>query len=271
MLRTLVLLLILANVTFLAWSHGWLRGAGLGPAQVTEPQRLQQQIHPEALSLLPMPGTSATAAGTLGGAAPKPASAASAAATSASRAAARASAPATAKPASSAATSPEHSASAAARTATTSCVQLGPYAKAGDDVSAVLRAAGITAVARRASPPPQWMVYIGPLPDEPAVRHRLAALQQLGLRDASFAPVIDRPRYMPGISLGVFSTKAAAHQQLAMVRAKGVNGAHLVQRNAGYQATYLVLKNLSPAQSRALHAIAPARLYDHKPEACTQD
>lgn len=49
MLRLLVLLLVLLNAAYYAWSHDMLRAYGLGPLRQAEPQRLQQQIRPEAL------------------------------------------------------------------------------------------------------------------------------------------------------------------------------------------------------------------------------
>ena len=52
MLRFFVLLLILANGAYFAWTGGHLAGIGLAPAMQTEPQRLQAQIKPEALRLL---------------------------------------------------------------------------------------------------------------------------------------------------------------------------------------------------------------------------
>ena len=52
MLRLFFLVLILANGLYLAWSQGWLRAQGFAPAQQSEPQRLAQQIRPEALKLL---------------------------------------------------------------------------------------------------------------------------------------------------------------------------------------------------------------------------
>lgn len=51
MLRLAVLLLLLANAAYYAWSEGWLAGAGLEPVRQTEPQRLRQQIKPEALRI----------------------------------------------------------------------------------------------------------------------------------------------------------------------------------------------------------------------------
>lgn len=52
MLRLLVLLLLLANGTFFAWAQGLLLPLGTGPAQQAEPQRLAQQIRPEALRVV---------------------------------------------------------------------------------------------------------------------------------------------------------------------------------------------------------------------------
>ena len=52
MLRFLVLVLLLANGAYFAWSQGFLRTQGLGPLQESEPQRLAQQIQPEAVRIL---------------------------------------------------------------------------------------------------------------------------------------------------------------------------------------------------------------------------
>jgi hypothetical protein len=52
MLRLLVLMLVLANAVYWAWSQGLLAAYGLAPAVQTEPQRLGTQIRPEAIRLL---------------------------------------------------------------------------------------------------------------------------------------------------------------------------------------------------------------------------
>lgn len=52
MLRLFVLLLVLLNAAYFAWSHGMLRTYGWAPAEQSEPQRLQQQIRPEAIHIL---------------------------------------------------------------------------------------------------------------------------------------------------------------------------------------------------------------------------
>jgi len=52
MLRLVVLLLVLANAGYFAWSQGLLGAWGLAPAPTGEPQRLQQQIRPDAVRIL---------------------------------------------------------------------------------------------------------------------------------------------------------------------------------------------------------------------------
>lgn len=52
MLRLLVLLLLLANGAYYAFAQGLLASWGLAPAQQSEPQRVTQQIRPEALRVL---------------------------------------------------------------------------------------------------------------------------------------------------------------------------------------------------------------------------
>ncbi|HEX7888466.1 MAG TPA: SPOR domain-containing protein [Ramlibacter sp.] len=52
MLRLIVLFLLLANAGFYAWSHGYLLAWGVGPTQQSEPQRVQQQIHPDSVRVL---------------------------------------------------------------------------------------------------------------------------------------------------------------------------------------------------------------------------
>jgi len=54
MLRLLVLLLLMANGFYFAYSQGWLASSmGLAPTQQTEPQRVSQQVKPEAVRVLP--------------------------------------------------------------------------------------------------------------------------------------------------------------------------------------------------------------------------
>jgi len=52
MLRLILLLLMLLNLGYFAWGQGYLLPYGWGPAQQREPQRLAQQVHPEAIKVL---------------------------------------------------------------------------------------------------------------------------------------------------------------------------------------------------------------------------
>ena len=52
MLRTVILILLLANGTYYAWTQGMLQPIGLAPIQQSEPHRLGQQIKPEAIRVL---------------------------------------------------------------------------------------------------------------------------------------------------------------------------------------------------------------------------
>ena len=53
MLRLLVLLLVLLNGIYYAWSNNLLRPYGFAPAQQSEPFRLTQQVRPELVRVLP--------------------------------------------------------------------------------------------------------------------------------------------------------------------------------------------------------------------------
>jgi len=52
MRRLVCLVLLLANAVYFAWSQGLLSAYGWGPASQSEPQRLAQQIRPQALQVL---------------------------------------------------------------------------------------------------------------------------------------------------------------------------------------------------------------------------
>jgi hypothetical protein len=63
MLRVAVLLLAVANALFFAWSSGWLDGIGLTSRGEREPERLQRQVRPDAVRVLPATVAGATPAG----------------------------------------------------------------------------------------------------------------------------------------------------------------------------------------------------------------
>lgn len=273
MLRLSVAALLLANAGYYAWSHQWLAGLGLAPATQAEPERLQRQIAPEALRVVPapggaqLPGTEAAPTGPGAPAAPPAGNQASrGAATSAAAsdtdpgaaAAADGAAPAPAAPAapaSGAAALPVASSAAAA--ARGECLQAGPLDAAEADTWR--RAAGVlpqgswslegSTVAGR------WMVYMGRFADADALARKRAELRA---RNVPF----DRPASAtlePGLSLGRFASEEAAERALATLAAQhGVRSARVVQERAE-STSYTLRLPLVDAQLRAqLGTLRPA-------------
>ena len=239
MIGRLVVLLLAANLAWLAWSQGWLRAVGLGPAVQTEPERIERQIKPEALTLRPIGGASAPAAPAH---APSPAS------------------PAAAAPAPVGPTAPAAAPEPTVATAPAGvCLQAGAF----DDkqIEDVRRAAArLPAGSWRVDQvqlPGRWMVYIGKLADADAVRTKRGELRDLGVDT-------DRPgaAMEPGISLGRFSTEEAANRGLENLARKGVRTARVVQERRDTPAYVLRLPNADPAlrqQARSLGAAMGGR------------
>lgn len=247
-MRALFLALLLFNLVFFAWSQGWMAGAGLEPMTQREPQRLALQIHPEQVRVTPLLATAATPASSPTAEPATPASAPSAPETSPSS-------PTPAPPQSAASAEAVSTANAAP----TVCRQIGPYGAMETDVltkaQTALASAGLKANALKFAVPEQWMVLLGPFPSEDAMRTALDQIKQGG-KVKVFAPVTDRPRYQPGISLGVFGNESSAQEQLQIVQKHGVQGAKVVQRNAGMHRTVLRLPALSPSQLATLEGLS---------------
>lgn len=252
-MRILVLLLLLLNIGFFAWTQGWLAGAGLSPDAGTEPLRMARQIAPDSVRVL-----GGDRSGAAGASAP--------AATTAPPPKAL---PAASDPASSPASAASHVAAVAATTGTV-CNEIGPYgafeATALNTALATLKKSGFDPqqVARPLSD--QWMVWLGPLADKAAVQAELAKLEQTHLK--TYGAVTDRPRYEPGISLGVFATEDAARAQVRHVEREGVTGAKVVSRNVGLGRTLLRLPAITASQARQLVALPSAQLGGQSAHAC---
>ncbi|MBE7939451.1 MULTISPECIES: SPOR domain-containing protein [Ramlibacter] len=73
--------------------------------------------------------------------------------------------------------------------------------------------------------PARWLIYMGKYPGAEALNRKKGELRQLGV---SFDPV-PSPALEPGLSLGSFTSQAAAQQQLDALSRKGVRTAHVVQ------------------------------------------
>lgn len=211
MLRALVLLLLLANGAYYAWSQGLLSDWGLAPREQAEPQRLANQIRPELLQVL-VPKTDKPAA-------PAPVSAPAPGPTPPEPVAPESLAPAT-----------DASAPRALETAALAsegeCLQAGIFDAA--QAETLRRAASALPAGswqlEPATLPGRWMVYMGRFSDPDQLAKKRAELRELNI-------AYDRPNAAlePGLSLGRFATEEAAQRGLANLAAKGVRSARVVQ------------------------------------------
>lgn len=233
MLRFVAILLLLANIGYYAWTQGHLAEWGLAPESQSEPQRLQQQIQPQALRIVGEKPVAAPAAPPPV-ATPTPAPAADAGAPGASTTAV---------------------ASDAAHPAG-ECLQAGIFDE--EQAKALRRAAADLPVDRwelqRTTMPGRWMVYMGKFADADALAKKRAELRELGV---SF----DRPgnpSFEPGLSLGRFSTEEAAQRGVTNLAAKGVRSARVVQERADTPGYMLRLPAVDDALRAKLSVLRPA-------------
>lgn len=217
MLRFFVLVLLLANAGYYAWSQGLVREWGLAPASQAEPQRLEQQIQPEALRV--GRGKNPPAPPSV----PVPAP--------------------TAAPASAVASEPVAAAPVAG-----DCLQAGVFDE--EQADALRRAAAALPQdswsLQRTTIAGRWMVYMGRFADADVLAKKRAELRELGVP-------FDRPNnpsLEPGLALGRFSTEEAAQRGLGNLAAKGVRTARVVQERPDAPGYQLRL----PAVSGALRA-----------------
>jgi len=220
MLRALVVVLILANLGFFAWREGWLdtlAPGGLPPAATSqrEPQRLQRQIHPERLIVVPPPVIGASTASAKGSAALPGATPASSAEAAAS--------------ASSAASTPTGPMASATLDASAACYQAGPltteeHRRVNAALSQQLPSGSWTT--QTMSAPGLWLVYMGPYPDPEMLERKQIELRRI--RNLSFEEVRSPPSLAMGLSLGRFNQQTQAEASLETLRLRGVRTARVV-------------------------------------------
>jgi hypothetical protein len=261
LLRAFVLLAVIANLAFAAWHAGLLRAVGLAPPTQRDPQRLEQQIRPQAMRIL---GPEATA---------------SAVAAAASAAVVVGPPPAAADPVAEAASAPGDAAQPAAAPAsapgTTAgvnrgealvCVEVGPL-EAGVVLDGVERALAAVLPSRpwtrEARPAPaQYAVFVGPVLSREAARQRRDELVKLKLSFESIEITDSRTRErLGGYALSRHDGEAAAQAALDDFRARGLRGGRVVlAREQGAPRTWLKLDRLSAAQADAVRALPAAAL-----------
>jgi len=247
MLRLLVLLLLLANGAYFAWSKGLLADYGLAPVSQSEPQRLTLQIRPEAIRILSTPGAAST-----------PAAAASAAPTS-SPLSTDISTTATTTPTTTATTSTSAVASAtlaAASASTAECLQVGLF---NEEQTVVLRErlqsvlpAG-SWVLESAVEPARWMVYMGKYSSAEALAKRRGELQQMRVPFEA----LNNPALEPGLSLGTFTSQLDANAELDRITKRGVHAAKVVQAQLEVRGQKLRLPAVTASLRPKLEELKP--------------
>ncbi len=232
MLRLLLLLLILANAVYFAWSRGTLAAYGFAPASQSEPQRMTQQIKPEAMRLLTPPASP----------------------NKAQTAPASGAAPAASAPAASLGNG-----TATLAAANTPCLQAGLYT---ETQTANLRTALQTAlpagswVLESSVEPARWMVYMGKYADAEAVNKKRGELRA---RRVSFEP-LNNASLEPGLSLGVFLSQDDANAELARIATRGVKTARVIQSQPEVRGQKLKLAAVDASLLGQLNNLKPQLL-----------
>lgn len=233
MLQRLVVLLLLANLLFFAWSRGWLEqitGSRVHPER--EPERLARQVNPELVVILPpgaAPAANATGAG------------------------ASASAPATTAPA----------AAASSVSAAGSCLEAGPFAT-GAAVSAVAALQALQPalppgswVEVKTDRPGSWMVYMGRFPNRDALTKKDEELKRTRVSYESLTAPAD---LVPGFSFGRYDDRGAADRALEQLGQRGVRSARVVELSAPATQHMLRAEKADAAVAAQLTAIRSSAL-----------
>ena len=212
-----MLALVLANAGYYAYSQGLLAAYGFAPATQAEPQRMDQQIKPEALRILN------------------------------TQEAARAE---------SAAPLAQVLANASSSASTTECLQVGMFNEEQTMVlrdKLVSTLPQNSWVIESALVPARWLVYMGKYNSDEAVVKKRSELRGLGV---SFE-ALNNSALEPGLSLGNFKTEPEAQAELERIAKKGVKTAKVMQERAEQRGQRLRLPAVDTALRSQLDAIKP--------------
>ena len=217
MLRLLVLLLVLANAGYFGWTHGLLAPYGFAPVTQSEPQRLAQQLHPEALRILT---------------------------------------PVETRQLDAAVTGPVVTASGAVSATPTECLQAGLFNEE-QTATLRSRLQGSLPegswALESSVEPARWMVYMGKYSSLDAVNKKKSELRQLHVNfDA-----LNNAALEPGLSLGVFGSKDEADNAMAGIAKRGVRTAKVIQSQPEVRGQRLKLAAVDTALRPQLDAIKP--------------
>lgn len=249
MLRWAVIVLVLANAGYFAWTQGYLGGVGMAPVEQREPQRLAQQLRPEALRLLNGPkGTPVDTA-----AVPPPEAAPEAPSAATPAPAVEAAPPPPAAP-----TPPPPLAAAPAGEGPRACWQASGLTEAQAELlRAELALLGLGTnswqlTETRSSG--RWIVYMGRYDNTEQVERKKAELRGLGVPFRELTST----GLAPGLALGTYSTEAAARQALQQTERDGVRTAKVAQERAESVSFALRLPAITDAQRVAVDGLREA-------------
>lgn len=263
MLRWVIVLLVLANAGYFAWTQGYLNGLGMAPVEQREPERLAQQMKPEVLRVLngprQTPSTDAPAAPPDPGTATAPATSPAPSATTVAppqSAAAPVVAPAPAPPAP--ASAPAPSVAAANDTAPRACWQASGFAEPQAELlRAELALLGLPTSQWQLTESrsgARWIVYMGRYENAAQLDRKKAELRGIGINFRE----ITAAGMSPGLALGTYSTEAAAQQALRDAEQAGVRTAKVAQERAESVSFALRLPSITDAQRAAVQGLGKA-------------
>jgi hypothetical protein len=219
MLRLLVVLLLLANGAYFAWTRGYLAVVGLAPAPQSEPARMRAQIKPELVRVVRPADTRPQELAAFGpiatGAAPNPVAA---------------------KP-------PE---------CLQSALLIDKLAQSVRSAAEALPAG--TWLIEPVEESGRWIVYMGKYTAADVMAKKRAELRQLGV---SVEP-LQNPTLEPGISLGGYPTRVEATKELADLNKRGVRTAKVVQEKPPVQGQVLRLPAVDEALRGQLDGVRTA-------------
>jgi hypothetical protein len=256
MLRWALILLVLANVGYFAWSHGHLDGLGLAPVEQREPQRLKAQVAPEVLRLLNGPrGIPELDNAPPAPAAPTPPAAATTSASVPSPAPLAANGSATGAPVAPPAVAP---APMVAGNEPRACWLAAGFTEAQTELlRAELALLGLPASQWQLTETRsggRWIVYMGRYDNTEQVERKKAELRGLGVTFRE----ITATGLAPGLALGTYSTEAAARQALQKTEQDGVRTAKVAQERAESVSFTLRLPAVTAAQRVAVDGLRDA-------------
>jgi cell division septation protein DedD len=248
MLRSLVLILLIVNAAFFAWSQGWLNSVlGVQPDAQHEPQRMALQVHPDKIvvahSAVSVDSATTAAPASTAASAPEPASA---------------SAPDVGQDSGST-PSPSQASEAAASTKVADpgvCIEAGPFSAAEyATVQATLKPllpAGSWAN-QAVTIQGLWLVYMGPYADPDMLLRKQNELSHI--KGLNFEEVRTPASLAQGLSLGRYTRLEDANTALNTLRNRGIRTARIVNVRPVMDVQIIRVAHAGTAAQKALSGL----------------